>query len=337
MSTRSRRTRGRPPKTSLSNRVISVRKPKAYGGSEPSSRSSTPVSTTSSTPTTRSSSRISTRSRARVSVTKTIQKVFSVVNQDRESSEEEEGDQNQDAASFTSDIDNELDDLVPVSDDDSFEDSASVYSEASLSTVASVCSTPGKRKFLRPKTPEFIEEDTIPSITLPDSSTDLILSGQSLLRAFGVYEVLRHFRIALRLSPFRFEDFCTALASNEQCCLLAETHMSLMKVLLREEDGNNTMFGPQDTKDSINICMHFLDGMTWPELLRAYLESDQSLEYKMALPALEKADYGSIPIPEKLTILQTLTDLFLSTTSVREELMNEGNIHYDDHCRSCHR
>lgn len=348
MSTRSGRKRGRPPKTpSLSTRTVSLRKPKAYGGSEPSSRSSTPVSTTSSTPTTRSISRIGTRASARHSVSRSRLFMHNVLRCASPSPDASEGSGDEadtgdpvDTISEPpelSDFDqDELEEDIDAVSEASFDDCASIWSEASFSTVGS---TPGKKRIYprRPKSPEFIEEKDIPPLELPKSSTDLIIDGQSLLRAVSVYEVLRHFRIILRLSPFRFEDFCASLASDEQCCLLGEVHMSLLKVLLREEDGNNTTFGPQDTKDSVNIAMYFLDSMTWFELVRAYLESDPSPEYKFALSQLEKPDYGSLTIPEKLMILQTLTDLFLTTNVVREEIMNEGNIHYDDHCRSCYR
>ena len=44
------------------------------------------------------------------------------------------------------------------------------------------------------------------------------------MSAMSVYEVLRHFRSIIRLSPFRFEDFCMALQSEEQSSLLSEVN-----------------------------------------------------------------------------------------------------------------
>lgn len=216
------------------------------------------------------------------------------------------------------------------------EEAASVWSEASDETSVSDA---GKLKLLprRPKSPEFIDDEDIPPLELPYTSTDLFIEGQDLMQALGVYEVMRHFSANLRMSPFRFEEFCAALCTDEQSSLLVEMHVMLIRALLREDDGNNTLFGPQDVKDSINIFFYVLDPMTWYEVIRTYLESDPSAEFSQALPALEKPTYSNLSVSERLQILVSLTNLFLSTNPVREEITNEGNINYDDHCRSCHR
>lgn len=151
-----------------------------------------------------------------------------------------------------------------------------------------------------------------------------------------MYEVLRTFSTVLRLSPFRFEDFCAALAGQEQCALLAETHIALLKAILREEDSSNTTFGPADLKDSVNSTLYFVDGMTWPEVVRAYCESET--EYAgAALDHLEADEYPYGPLESKVKVLQFLVDRFLTTNMAREELMSEGAVQYDDHCRACHR
>lgn len=189
---------------------------------------------------------------------------------------------------------------------------------------------------LEPEEPE-VDESEIPPLALPPSSDDLLISSEYVMDAVGVYEVLRHYRTILRLSPFRFEDLAAALASEEQCSLLYEIHAALLRALLKEEDSNNTVFGPSDLKDSINSSFYFIDGMTYPELVRAYLASDKTWEYKAALPALSHVDFPFKDVRRKLTVLQTLTDLFLRSNPVREDLMNEGRIQYDDHCRACHK
>uniref|UniRef100_A0A8D3E6D3 Bromodomain PHD finger transcription factor n=1 Tax=Scophthalmus maximus TaxID=52904 RepID=A0A8D3E6D3_SCOMX len=175
----------------------------------------------------------------------------------------------------------------------------------------------------------------IPPLELPKSSEDLPVPTSQLLNVSAVYEVLRNFGSVLRLSPFRFEDFCTALASQEQCTLLAETHISLLKAILREEDTSNTTFGPADVKDSVNSTLYFVDGMTWPEVVRAYCESDP--EYRHILPFQECEDYPFEPLDSKVKVLQFLVDQFLATNIAREELLSEGVVAYDDHCRVCHR
>ncbi|KAL3216056.1 hypothetical protein MRX96_033232 [Rhipicephalus microplus] len=94
-------------------------------------------------------------------------------------------------------------------------DDVSVYSQSSYSTISS--STPAKRKWTRrAHSPVFLQERELPALALPKSSEDLILPTCHTMRALSIYETLRHFRNILRLTPFRFEDFCVALMSDEQ-------------------------------------------------------------------------------------------------------------------------
>ncbi|XP_074647332.1 nucleosome-remodeling factor subunit BPTF-like [Tubulanus polymorphus] len=239
---------------------------------------------------------------------------------------------------FDADEDNFEDNVSNKSFED-LDETASIYSVDSYSTVSSTPSRRGRPPIYprAPALPEIDDDREKPPLILPTSSTDITIASEHVMKAIGIYEVLRHFRTILRLSPFRFEDFCMSLLSDEQCCLQAEIHICLMRCLLREEDAQNTIFGPQDTKDSINIGYFFLDSMTWIELVSSYLESDKSEEFKSALKAIETKRYPFGCIAERLVVLQILTDLFLSTNAVREDLMNEGNIKYDDHCRNCHR
>uniref|UniRef100_H3D9E3 Bromodomain PHD finger transcription factor n=1 Tax=Tetraodon nigroviridis TaxID=99883 RepID=H3D9E3_TETNG len=215
-------------------------------------------------------------------------------------------------------------------------DDGSYCTESSFRSHSTLGSTPGRRKSraARPWSP-LLEAKDIPNLELPKSSEDLVIPTSHLLNASAVYEVLRNFGSVLRLSPFRFEDFCAALASQEQCTLLAETHISLLKAILREEDTSNTTFGPADVKDSVNSTLYFVDGMTWPEVLRAYCESDP--EYRHILPFQEGEEYPYEPLGSKIKVLQFLVDQFLATNIAREELMSEGVVAYDDHCRVCHR
>ncbi|XP_061191322.1 nucleosome-remodeling factor subunit BPTF-like isoform X2 [Saccostrea echinata] len=328
MSGRGRRARGRPPKTPLStNRTNFLRKPKAYqarsdASSDPNSRSSTPVSIP-GTPTRG-------RGRSREASYKGRNFIHSLFDEDEASRS------SMDPEERSSDV---AEDIEPLDEDSDsvYDESDSDYSDDSYSTQSST----SKRKlfyFRRPKTPELLDDKDIPQLDLPSSSNDLLIPSEYLMMCLGVYEVIRHFRVILRLSPFTFEDFCAALYSDEVSTLLNETHITLLKSLLREEDGNNTTFGPTDLKDSINASLYFIDSMTWPELVRSYLDSDRLSENKEALEVLEKStEYPFVSFQERLKVLKVLTDLFLSTNSVREEIMNEGNIQYDDHCRACHK
>ncbi|KFW03043.1 Nucleosome-remodeling factor subunit BPTF, partial [Fulmarus glacialis] len=195
---------------------------------------------------------------------------------------------------------------------------------------------PGRRRqrVHRPRSP-ILEEKDIPPLEFPKSSEDLMVPSEHIMNVIAIYEVLRNFGTVLRLSPFRFEDFCAALVSQEQCTLMAEMHIVLLKAVLREEDTSNTTFGPADLKDSVNSTLYFIDGMTWPEVLRVYCESDK--EYHHVLPYQETEDYPYGPVENKIKVLQFLVDQFLTTNIAREELMSEGVIQYDDHCRVCHK
>ena len=338
MSTRSRRSRGRPPKTPLStNRTNLLRKPKAYqnlqNDASSGSRTSSPVSHY-------SHPKKSLRSRGgRAAALRGRQFLNQIIHggtvDDDDNSSLHEFDD--DRGSDITDFDNSTD-IFAGGSEASFgnEDPVSSDDDESRSTVSSSVS---KKKLLlkRPKTPEIADDKNIPELAIPDSASDLLLPADYVLQAVGIYEVIRHFRTILRLSPFTFENFCACLLTDEQSNLLSEIHITLMRALFREDEVSNTTFGPQDQKDSINISLYFLDSMTWPELLRAYLDCEKHPEYRRNLAVLESPDFPFVPFSEKLQVLQTLTDLFLSVTKVREEILNEGNIHYDDHCRACHK
>jgi len=318
----------------------------AVGDTGSDSRCSTPVSTTSSAG---GSQRPSTgnigTSASSCPPSKTLKVDYDVVDDDCELGLEAT-DETQ--SNYLSNDDDDIDDRDQVNSDDDLDgsladESASVaWSEAAESVTGGI--TLDKTKFYprRPKSPQYtIDDAEVPTLVLPESSTDLLIENNDLMSALHVYEVLRRFRSIVRLSPFRFEDFCAALtasAGDDQSNLIVDIHVALIRALLREDDGNNTTFGPQDTKDSITVSMHFVDAMTWYECTRAYLDSDpDSVEFRSALPLLSRTSYALVSVTERLLLLRTLTDLFLATNRVREDLTSEGNIQYDDHCRACHR
>lgn len=213
-------------------------------------------------------------------------------------------------------------------------DSDSDFSLSSFSNVGQ-----GGLSQTRSVTPEpvWLKEDIeIPPLELPKTSDDLLVPKQYVLRALGIYEVLRRYRNLVRLSPFRVEDYCAALTCDEQSALLTEIHIALIKAILREEDSQQTHFGPLDQKDSINISLYLLDTITWPEVLRIYVESDPGFSLEV-LTILATKEYPYSGIEDRLTVLQFLADQFLTTTFVRDDMIQEGPIHYDDHCRVCHR
>ncbi|EEB14731.1 fetal alzheimer antigen, falz, putative [Pediculus humanus corporis] len=195
-----------------------------------------------------------------------------------------------------------------------------------------------KVSYIKPPSPDplWLQEIDLPPLDLPKSSEDLLVPKEYIMKTLSIYEVLRHFRNLARLSPFRLEEFCGALMLEEQNVLLVEIHIMLLKAIFREEDSQQTHFGPLDQKDSVNACIYFIDPMTWPEVLRSYVESDKSFDHSI-LDILIPGDYPFCGVEKRLKVLQFLTDQFLVTNPVREDLISEGPIHYDDHCRICHR
>ncbi|XP_046701308.1 nucleosome-remodeling factor subunit BPTF-like isoform X2 [Silurus meridionalis] len=257
--------------------------------------------------------------------------------------EEEEDDflrRSEDDADYEAERDEEEEDLEDENEsgggDDGSDYVVGLPEEDDASGGGSTCGdTPGRKRTRvhRPLAPVFEEKD-VPPLELPKSSDDILVPAMHVLTAASIYEVLRNFSTVLRLSPFHFEDFCAALSGQDQCTLLAETHVSLMKAILREEDTSNTSFGPADLKDSVNSTLYFMDGMTWPEVVRAYCESDP--EFQHVLSIQNQDDFPYEPLESKLKVLQFLVDQYLATNVAREELMSEGVVTYDDHCRVCH-
>ncbi|KAH8234941.1 hypothetical protein KR032_005873 [Drosophila birchii] len=230
---------------------------------------------------------------------------------------------------------NEDDMLLTPSDDESIDPANESESEFS------VCSfnQNGSGRPPRPPSPEPVwlqEGRQYAALELPESSEDLSIANAHALRALSIYEVLRRFRHLVRLSPFRFEDFAAALACEEQSALLTDVHIMLLKAILREEDAQGTHFGPLDQKDTVNISLYLIDTITWPEVLRSYVESDKTFD-RNVYHILSKTEYPYTAIDNRLEVLQFLADQFLTANSVRDVMLQEGPIHYDDHCRVCHR
>ena len=112
------------------------------------------------------------------------------------------------------------------------------------------------------------------------------------------------------------------LQSEEPTPLLAEIHVQLLKAMLREEDVQQTLFGPLDLKDSANSMLNFADTLTWPEVMRVFLQSDAT--FAPALSLLESCEYPFTSCNVRLSLLKFLTDHFLCNTDVRQEFLNEG-------------
>lgn len=202
--------------------------------------------------------------------------------------------------------------------------SDSDFSLSSFSTLSGTPRKPGMTSNRAPSPePLWLQNREIPQLELPRSSEDLLVPKELIMPVVSVYEVLRHFRNLVRLSPFRIEDFCAALMCEDQTSLFTEIHIMLLKALLREEDSQQTHFGPLDQKDSVNVSLFLIDNMTWPEVLRSYVESDPSFDNNV-LNILGNSEYPFTGVEDRIKVLHFLTDQFLITNPVREDLLSEG-------------
>ncbi|VVC31946.1 Hypothetical protein CINCED_3A007015 [Cinara cedri] len=360
MSGRPKR-RGRPPKTPGTDKpkfqMHLLKKPKylqnveavapAVSGRSVASRRSAPASTVSRSVTLLETTPRTTRRSAQKSKTPTVAKpkatprtsnankkkkfVAAVSNKSHDyhyGSDFEESDKSE--LTETEQSDTNAEDVDDVSDSDFSVSGFSVASRARKSNVS----------YIRNPSPEplWLRDEEIPILELPKSSEDLLVPTEHIMQALCVYEVLRRFKNQVRLSPFRFEDFCAALVYEEQSYLLAEIHLMLLKAILREEDLQQTHYGAVDQKDSINSVLYFMDTITWPDVLREYIESDKSFDPQVLKVFNNGDEYPFTNIKNRLTVLQFLTDQFITSTPIREDFIREGqSFQYDDHCRVCHK
>lgn len=70
----------------------------------------------------------------------------------------------------------------------------------------------------------------------------------------------------MHVSPFLFEDFCAALRSDEQSNLLAEMHISMLKLALKDDDEEQIILSVQDMNNSFNILLQLIEPMTYAEV-----------------------------------------------------------------------
>lgn len=240
--------------------------------------------------------------------------------------------------------DSDSDDSSSENHRDDDDDDYKVESDVDLDSTSIIAAALDERSESLPFFLRRRDDAEIPELKLPDSSEDLLAPRKFVLRIFAVYEVFRRFHQILRLTPFRVEDFCAALSSEEQSNLLSEIHVALLKTLQRAEESNGTAFGPLETKDSVNCIFFFVDSVTWPETLRQFLQCDPNAQEEI-FPLLDKSEYpfkGDLEdkdemIERRLKVLTYLTDQILFTQSMRDFITEDGHQSNEEHCRVCHR
>ncbi|KAI6184090.1 hypothetical protein M3Y97_00559200 [Aphelenchoides bicaudatus] len=178
------------------------------------------------------------------------------------------------------------------------------------------------------------KEEKIPALQLPESSSDLVFESEYLFPVAEIYETCMAYYRVIQISPFLFEDFCCALRSPEQTRLLAEIHIAFIRLFIRDDEENQVQFCAQDTNNWLNVAMQLLDGMTYAEILRYYLESDARFECGEIIEILN-ANYPFVDVEKRITVLKWLCDFFIESYSYRKLLSNEGIMEYESVCRSC--
>ncbi|KHN88718.1 Nucleosome-remodeling factor subunit [Toxocara canis] len=179
-----------------------------------------------------------------------------------------------------------------------------------------------------------IPSDRLPKLELPKSSKDLLIEESVLFDALEVYETCRSYYRSVHVSPFLFEDFCAALRSDEQSNLLAEMHISMLKLALKDDDEEQIILSVQDMNNSFNILLQLIEPMTYAEVLRQYVESDPHRFPAEVLEALS-GNYPFTGVRPRLKVLSWLCDRFLQSREYKSIVRNEGRLTSDEHCREC--
>ena len=77
----------------------------------------------------------------------------------------------------------------------------------------------------------------------------------------------------------------------------------LLKSLLKEEENVSTMFVPPDQKDAYNASLYFIDYLTWPEVLRAYVQSSPNFSPTLAI--VEEETFPCVEVAKKIQVSRT--------------------------------
>ena len=230
-------------------------------------------------------------------------------------------------------------------DSDSDESNNSVKSFDSLTSLTSAASLINddfppisyNKNLQRSSTPDP-EPLILSPLFLPPSSGDLIIDSQYLMKSLEIFEVVRHFGRVLKLSPFSFEHFCSALHEEVQLpSVITETYISFIKAIFAEDERNQVMYGNTDEKDIVNLHLYLIDEFTWPEIIRSYINSDPGRFSSNIIEIVENPNFPFVPIQDKLDVLCHLAKDVLSLNIIREEIQNEGLFISDDYCRKCGR
>lgn len=170
---------------------------------------------------------------------------------------------------------------------------------------------------------------------LPISANDLCVSARQALHLATIYEFLRHFSSILRLSPFLFEHFCTAMIKSidRNNKLFSQIHICLLRLLIKQDDDDGITYASEtDIKGIIDLSFVTMDYLTWPYILQLYVQSHTQLKY--LTPTVQEYPFNT-DLDKKIDLLLALCDLALTTKTIRREFDDTKPKQHDDNCRKC--
>ncbi|EYB98581.1 hypothetical protein Y032_0130g1549 [Ancylostoma ceylanicum] len=175
----------------------------------------------------------------------------------------------------------------------------------------------------------------IPPLELPESSRDIPIPVEYLLDTVELYELLRSYWRTLRLTPFLFEDFCAALLSSDNSCLLSEIHIVLIRMCFKNDDEEQVHFSGNETNNAYNIVTACLEPMTYAEVLRQYLSSDTTVPSEV-MEAVNAPNYPYVGFSARLVLITFLSYRFLYSNEYKKLVVaSNGKIEHEETCRSC--
>lgn len=166
------------------------------------------------------------------------------------------------------------------------------------------------------------DADSFPKLELPESSKDLNVKPEFLMKALSVFQIMHRYSRIVKITPFDFEIFLECLHSPEVSNLLSEIHIALIKLVLKDEDSLGTIWGPQDHSDSIKSSLYFLDHVTWPETLSNLLFAEKTQligarDIREANPEYPLFDNVDKRFEVRLEMISQLCDYTFSTSTLR--------------------
>jgi hypothetical protein len=155
-----------------------------------------------------------------------------------------------------------------------------------------------------------------------------------IMTAATVYEPLVRFQEIIGISPFTFKDFCVAVSSGETNNLLRSIFIQLLSLLMRDKYSKLSVKKAQE-EDPLDVAFsHFIDEMTWPEVVRRIL-CQQNKDEEEEPPKLNENFFGNGP-SFIINNIKQLIDIALCTTEIRKKV-DDCAVHNEKRCRSCGR